>query len=194
MVLEISSFQLESTIHFKPYVAVWTNFSQNHLDRHKDLEEYFQAKCRIFAESGCKRFCRAQFFRSSAQENWPSRLKAKVLFFNTPDKPAGVDNPNYLAAMQAANALGISEDICLKVFSEFKGVEHRLEFVRDLGGVDFINDSKSTTVEAGRWALERARKPMVMICGGLDKHLDYSPLKPLVAQESQAYDGHRPGA
>jgi len=85
--------------------------------------------------------------------------------------------------MQAASALGISEDICLKVFSEFKGVEHRLEFVRDLGGVDFINDSKSTTVEAGRWALERALKPMVMICGGLDKHLDYSPLKPLVARK-----------
>jgi UDP-N-acetylmuramoylalanine--D-glutamate ligase len=94
-----------------------------------------------------------------------------------------VDNPNYLAAMQAAKALGISEDICLKVFSEFKGVEHRLEFVRDLGGVDFINDSKSTTVEAGRWALERSLKPLVMICGGLDKHLDYSPLKSLVAQK-----------
>jgi Obg family GTPase CgtA len=76
-----------------------------------------------------------------------------------------------------------AEDICLKVFSAFKGVEHRLEFVRDLGGVDFINDSKSTTVEAGRWALERSLKPMVMICGGLDKHLDYSTLKPLVAQK-----------
>ena len=106
-----------------------------------------------------------------------------VLFFNTPDKPAGVDNPNFLAAMQAAKALGISEDVCLKTFAAFKGVEHRLEFVRDLGGVDFINDSKSTTVEAGRWALERAHKPMVMICGGLDKHLDYSPLKSLVAQK-----------
>ena len=71
----------------------------------------------------------------------------------------------------------------LRCFQTFKGVEHRLEFVRDLGGVDFINDSKSTTVEAGRWALERALKPMVMICGGLDKHLDYSPLKSLVAKK-----------
>ena len=62
-------------------------------------------------------------------------------------------------------------------------MEHRLEFVRELGGVDFINDSKSTTVEAGRWALERSLKPMVMICGGLDKHLDYSPLKSLVAKK-----------
>ena len=59
VVLEISSFQLESTIHFKPHVAVWTNFSQNHLDRHKDLEEYFQAKCKIFANQDQQRFCRA---------------------------------------------------------------------------------------------------------------------------------------
>jgi UDP-N-acetylmuramoylalanine--D-glutamate ligase len=58
-----------------------------------------------------------------------------------------------------------------------------LEFVRRLKSVDFINDSKSTTVEAGRWALERSSKPVVMICGGLDKHLDYSPLKSLVAQK-----------
>ncbi len=203
IVLEVSSFQLESTIHFKPHVAVWTNFSQNHLDRHKDLGEYFQAKRKIFANQDNKDFAVLNFqgtwIPATAFGGAPSNggafagmtsfiklaegMKAKVLFFNTPHKPAGVNNPNYLAAMQAARALGISDDICLKVFSEFKGVEHRLEFVRDLKGVDFINDSKSTTVEAGRWALERTGKPMVMICGGLDKHLDYSPLKPLVAQK-----------
>ena len=61
VVLEISSFQLESTIHFKPHVAVWTNFSQNHLDRHKDLEEYFQAKCKIFANQDQKDFAVLNF-------------------------------------------------------------------------------------------------------------------------------------
>ena len=61
VVLEISSFQLESTIHFKPHVAVWTNFSQNHLDRHKDLEEYFQAKCKIFANQDNKDFAVLNF-------------------------------------------------------------------------------------------------------------------------------------
>ncbi len=182
VVLEISSFQLESTVHFKPQVAVWTNFSQNHLDRHKDMEEYFQAKRKIFANQDNKDFAVLNFLEPQHRK-LAEQLKAKVLFFNTPDKPAGVDNPNYLAARQAAHALGLSDDICLKVFSGFKGVEHRLEFVRDLGGVDFINDSKSTTVEAGRWALQRAPKPTVMICGGLDKHLDYSPLKSLVAQK-----------
>jgi len=211
VVLEISSFQLESTIHFKPHVAVWTNFSQNHLDRHKDLEEYFQAKCKIFANQDGKDFAVINFLDPELRK-LAKELKSKVLFFNEialslknaprndtqpndveaigPFDTKAIDseetgniNPNYLAAIQAAHALGISEDICLKVFSEFKGVEHRLEFVRDLGGVDFINDSKSTTVEAGRWALERTQKAMVMICGGLDKHLDYSPLKSLVAKK-----------
>jgi UDP-N-acetylmuramoylalanine--D-glutamate ligase len=182
VVLEVSSFQLESTIHFKPHVAVWTNFSQNHLDRHKDLDEYFQAKLKIFDNQDTEDFAVLNFLDSQHRKLAKS-LKAKVLFFNTPDKPPGVDDLNHLAAIQAAKALGIGGDICLKVFSGFKGVEHRLEFVRDLGGIDFINDSKSTTVEAGRWALERSQKPMVMICGGLDKHLDYSPLKSLVAQK-----------
>ena len=144
VVLEISSFQLESTIHFKPHVAVWTNFSQNHLDRHKDLEEYFQAKCKIFANQDKNDFAVLNFL-DPQHRKLAEQLKAKVLFFNrphphlaSPSEGEGyvVDKPNYLAAMQAAYALGISEDICLKVFSEFKGVEHRLEFVRDWGGVE----------------------------------------------------------
>ncbi len=183
VVLEISSFQLESTIHFKPHVAVWTNFSQNHLDRHKDLTEYFEAKVKIFANQDKEDFAVLNAQQPQHQQ-LAKTLKARVLFFNQGGHASPwLENPNYAAAMQVARALGIGEEICLKVFGAFKGVEHRLEFVRALAGVEYINDSKSTTVEAGRWALERAQKPMVMICGGLDKHLDYSPLKPLVAQK-----------
>ena len=68
VVLEISSFQLESTVHFKPHIAVWTNFSQNHLDRHKDLEEYFQAKARILANQEA-RILRCSFPGISTPEN-----------------------------------------------------------------------------------------------------------------------------
>jgi UDP-N-acetylmuramoylalanine--D-glutamate ligase len=194
VVLEVSSFQLESTVHFKPHVAVWTNFSQNHLDRHKDLEEYFQAKSRIFANQDSRDFAvvnsadphhrtKSDQFLLPYTRHKGEGIRSRVIFFDNQIKIAGVDNPNYLAAMQAAHVLDIGEDICLKVFAEFKGVEHRLEFVRELDGVDYINDSKSTTVEAGRWALERAQKPTVMICGGLDKHLNYLPLRSLVAQK-----------
>lgn len=179
VVLEISSFQLESTTTFKPHVAVWLNFSQNHLDRHADMQEYFDAKKKIFASQG--------------QEDWAvlnaaqpelaalaAHLKPKVIFFNGPNKPAGIDNPNQLAVMAAVSAFGVTEDVCRRVFESFKGVEHRQELVRTLDGVDYVNDSKSTTPEAGRWALTHLKKPLVMICGGSDKHLDFTPLKSLV--------------
>ena len=182
VVLEISSFQLESTVHFKPHVALWLNFSQNHLDRHKDLREYFEAKKKIFANQDKSDFAVLNF----AQEEFhdlAKNLKSRVLFFNAPDRPLDIINPNYLAAMTAAKALGVAEDISRKVFEEFKGVEHRLELVRTLHGVDYINDSKSTTAEAGRWAIECARKPLIMICGGRDKHIDFSVLKDLVARK-----------
>ena len=177
VVLEISSFQLESIVHFKPHVALWLNFSQNHLDQHKDLREYFEAKKKIFSNQDNNDFAILNFSQKEFHD-LAKELKAKVLFF-----PSDVANPNYLAAMTVAQALGVSQDISQKVFAEFKALEHRLEFVRTLHGIDFINDSKSTTTEAGRWALERAQKPLIMICGGSDKHMDYTSLKSLVAQK-----------
>ena len=178
VVLEISSFQLESTSTFQPHVAVWLNFSQNHLDRHKDLQEYFDAKNKILANQDSSDFTvlnrdQIEFTALAAS------LQSQVIFFNG----KGQENPNHQAAMAAVKALGISEDICRQVFAEFKGVEHRLEFVRNLNGVDYINDSKSTTAEAGRWALERIHKPMILICGGRDKHIDFSVLRDLVRQK-----------
>ena len=79
VVLEISSFQLESTIHFKPHVAVWTNFSQNHLDRHKDLEEYFQAKYRIFANQDSKDFAVLNFWTLNIRKL--AAIEGKGAFF-----------------------------------------------------------------------------------------------------------------
>ncbi len=182
VVLEVSSFQLESTTHFNPHVSVWTNFSQNHLDQHKDLDEYFQAKCALLANQDERDIAVLNYVQAEHRE-LAHGLKPKVIWFNSPDDHKDIDNPNYLAAMKAAMALGVSEQICRNVFKNFKGVEHRLEFVRSLDGVDYINDSKSTTAESGRWALERAHKPMIMICGGSDKKIDYTPLQALVAKK-----------
>lgn len=182
VVLEISSFQLETTSTFKPTIALWLNFSQNHLDRHKDLQEYFEAKKKIFANQDAKDVA----VLNAAQEELvkvSKALKSKVVFFNGDHKPTGIENPNHMAALAVAKSLGISEDVCRSVFQSFKGVEHRLEPVREIDGVEYINDSKSTTTEAGRWALLNIKKPMVMICGGSDKHLDFSPLKDLVKQK-----------
>jgi len=179
IVLEISSFQLETIVDFKPHVAVFTNFSQNHLDRHKDVGEYFEAKTRFFMNQD-----KNDFAVLNAQNEWikklGSKLKAKVLYFNREKTEI---NPNYLAVREVAKALKIDPQVCEKVFAEFKGVEHRLEFVRTIAGVDYVNDSKATNPEAGRWALENIHKPIIMICGGRDKNMNFSVLRDLVGKK-----------
>lgn len=178
VVLEISSFQLESTTTFKPKVAVWLNFSQNHLDRHKDLEEYFQAKKKIFAQQDTGDTAVLNAGQTEFQA-MASTLKSRVVFFDRNDPQDAGLNANQMAVIASVGAMGVPRAVCLQVFASFKGVEHRLEFVRNLGGVDYINDSKSTTPEAGRWAMSYLTKPLVMICGGSDKHADFSGLRDL---------------
>ena len=172
---------MESTKYFKPHIAVWLNFSQNHLDRHKDINEYFDAKAKILANQDEQDF--AILGDQPELREVSERSRATVVLFNGSDAPKDIDNPNYLAAMAAAKALGIPDAICRKVFAKFKGVEHRQELVRTLDGVDYINDSKSTTPEAGRWALMHLEKPILMICGGSDKHTPFDSLKDLVKRK-----------
>ncbi|MDP2654027.1 MAG: UDP-N-acetylmuramoyl-L-alanine--D-glutamate ligase [Candidatus Omnitrophota bacterium] len=178
VVLEISSFQLETIEHFRPRIAVFLNFSQNHLDRHKDVDEYFDAKKRIFMNQGPGDYAvlNAQIDRIS---DLVPELRASVVLFN---EDTAV-NPNHQAVLKVAGVLGIGEEVCRKVFGEFKGVEHRMETVRTLDGVDYINDSKSTTAESGRWALQNIDRPIVMICGGRDKNIDFSVLNDLVRRK-----------
>ena len=183
VVLEISSFQLESIIYFKPFIAVFLNFSQNHLDRHKDLQEYFDAKKRIFMNQNENDYAVLNE-QDSLVKGVATQIRAQVRFFNSSAATTSkVQNPNYLAAQEAAKILGISERVCQQVFEEFKGVEHRLEWVRTIKGVDFINDSKSTTAEAGRWAMENMTRPMILICGGRDKNIDFTVLRDLVKKK-----------
>lgn len=189
LVLEISSFQLESLLpkdsvflhrytafkNFRPYIGVWLNFSQNHLDRHKDLDEYFWAKAKLFSNQTKNDF-------AVVNRRIPNIQKVLELTQSTPcffgDDLS--ENPNHAAVRTVAGILGIQENISTQVFSHFKGVEHRLEWVRTLNGVDFINDSKATTAEAGAWALKQMHKPVVLLCGGRDKNIDFSVLTDLV--------------
>jgi len=184
VVLEVSSFQLESTKTFRPYVAVLLNCTQNHLDRHKDMDEYFLAKAQIFKNQTVGDFAILNFNDEKAKD-LESSLSAKVIYFNGPQEKkiyAG-ENPNFLAARQTAHVFGVSDYIINKVFQDFRGVEHRLEWVRTLNKVDFINDSKATTAEAGQWALCAMQRPVVMICGGRDKNIDFSVLRDLVKEK-----------
>ncbi|HBR15354.1 MAG TPA: UDP-N-acetylmuramoyl-L-alanine--D-glutamate ligase [Candidatus Omnitrophica bacterium] len=216
IVLEVSSFQMES-IHgsdkptglsdydllervqgFRPHIAVILNFSQNHLDRHKDLEEYFQAKTRILMNQAPGDFAVLNHQDARLRE-LSSRVRSGVVYFGQENprtqgrgrRAGGAStstttaalNPNHLAVLEVARIIGIEEDLCLQVFQGFKGVEHRCEKVRNVKGVEFINDSKSTTTEATRWALKNVEQPVILICGGRDKNVDFSVLSGLVGQK-----------
>lgn len=184
VVLEISSFQLETIDTFRPKVVVFLNISQNHLDRHADMEEYFKAKKQIFKNQTGQDFAVLNA-ADPLVESLAAQVASKIVWFNTEQQAhqTGYDNPNFLAVNAAASVFSIDPACCRKVFENFQGIEHRFETVREKDGVVFINDSKATTVESGRWALTRLNQPVVWICGGRDKLLDFTPLRDIAGQK-----------
>ncbi|MBL7198032.1 MAG: UDP-N-acetylmuramoyl-L-alanine--D-glutamate ligase [Candidatus Omnitrophica bacterium] len=182
--LEVSSFQLETIKEFRPKVSVILNLTSDHLDRYNNLEEYLEAKKRIFMNQKKDDFVVINYadtrLRSLANET-----EAKVLYFS--DNKSGFDesefNPNQLAVFKVAEIFGINLDICFKVFEEFKGIEHRMEFVSNINGIDFINDSKATNVEATIWALKNSIKPVILIAGGRDKGSDFTIINNILREK-----------
>ena len=164
IVLEVSSFQLETIAAFRPHIAVLLNVSQNHLDRHADLEEYFRAKQRLFINQTPEDFAVLNAADERVRGLAPG-LAAAVRLFNTDEQRArwGLGNPNFLAVAAVAEILGIGAEVVGRVFTEFPGVEHRLERVRCLDGVTYVNDSKATTAESGRWALQSPLGPVDLV-------------------------------
>jgi UDP-N-acetylmuramoylalanine--D-glutamate ligase len=209
-VVELSSFQLEQIEMFRPNVAVFLNLTPDHLDRHKDLDEYTSAKMRIFEnqkdsdtavvnadDQTLKRLCdhlqsKAVWFstRSPSIEGvWADPhgsiyLGKDALMKSSELGLKGEHNlSNACAAIAAAISLGISRDSMVKTLKAFAGVEHRLEPVRLIGGVSFINDSKGTNIDSVHWALKAVSAPVILIAGGKDKGGDFTALIDLVAQK-----------
>jgi len=169
VVLEISSFQLETIRDFKPHVAVILNITLNHLDHYNNMREYADAKKRIFINQDKDDFLVLNADDPALKEI-PALAKPKVVFFR---KAAGL-NPNQAAVLAVGSTLGIEENLVYKVFKEFKGLEHRMEDVASIKGVKFINDSKATTVDSALWAVNNIPGSVVLIAGGRDKGVDYS--------------------
>lgn len=166
--LEISSFQLERIRRFKPKIAVILNFTRNHLDRYKNMQEYLEAKKRIFLNQDKEDFLVVNSADPALKE-LAGEAKASIVQFRGTKEL----NPNQAAVVAVGSLLGIAKELCLDVFSKFRGVEHRLEYVTEISKVKFINDSKSTTVESTIWALENIPGAVILIAGGRDKGLDY---------------------
>jgi UDP-N-acetylmuramoylalanine--D-glutamate ligase len=166
--LEVSSFQLEKIRTFKPKIAVLLNFSRNHLDRYRDMDEYLQAKKRIFLNQDITDYAVLNQ-EDSVVRGLGSGLRSTAVYFKA---GAGL-NPNQAAVMAVGSILGINQEVAHGVFKAFRGVEHRMEYVSEIRRVKFINDSKATTVDAALWALRSSAGPVILIAGGRDKGNDY---------------------
>src|SRR3989338_2169013 len=176
--LEVSSFQLEKIQAFKPKISVILNFTCDHLDRYRDMQEYLEAKKRIFMNQD-----KSDYLVLNSEDPLVKGLakeaKANIKYFH---QHANL-NPNFAAALTVGSILGIDQQICLEVFSNFKGVEHRLEHVANLNNIEFVNDSKATNVDSTIWALKNITRPIVLIAGGRDKGNDYSPILDLIRKK-----------
>jgi UDP-N-acetylmuramoylalanine--D-glutamate ligase len=137
------------------------------------MREYLEAKKRIFKNQD-----KGDFLVLNADDQRLKGLarqtKAKVVYFARTKK----FNPNQAAVVKVGSIFGIKQDFCDKVFKEFKGIEHRMEYVGVLNQVKFINDSKATTAESTAWALQNINSPVILIAGGKHKGVDYSVALP----------------
>jgi UDP-N-acetylmuramoylalanine--D-glutamate ligase len=216
-VLEVSSFQLETTVEFKPRIAVVLNITPDHLDRHGSFEAYAAAKARITERQGPEDFLvlnaedkptqmvaantKAQiyWFSPRRQVKQGAFVHGESIFFLEREggKPeavmpvaeiplAGAHNvENVLAAVCAARLAGVSSAVIRAAVAAFKAVEHRLEFVRELDGVRYFNDSKATNVDATVKAVESFAGGIHLILGGKDKDSDYAAMSGLLRERVQ---------
>jgi UDP-N-acetylmuramoylalanine--D-glutamate ligase len=166
--LEVSSFQLERIRDFRPKIALILNISRNHLDRHRDMQEYIAAKKRIFMNQGKEDYLVVNKEDGLLVE-MAAQAESRVEYFSA----SGPWNPNQSAVVKVAQLLGIGEGVCSRVFEDFKGLPHRLEFVAEVDRVKFVNDSKATLVESAIWAINNIKAPILLIAGGKDKGVDY---------------------
>ncbi len=207
-VLELSSFQLETTSSLKPAAAVILNLSEDHLDRYDGMAGYLAAKQRIF--SNAKRIVVNRDDAATyppQQSYWQSfGLNAEAygriqrdnqLWLSVAGKPVlpvselnivGAHNQmNALAAMALADAVAIPQPAQLNVLRSFSGLEHRCQFVREVNGVRWINDSKATNVGSTLAAVagvgESVKGRLWLLAGGQGKGQDFSPLQPLLANQ-----------
>lgn len=204
-VLEISSFQMEFILHFKPYIALFLNLSPDHLNRYKDMDDYVSAKMNMWSNQTKDDFlvfngdddllakriapAKAKKIPFSLQSDPKSLFKlnatkiydqkhATLINLDDIALPGKHNLSNYLGAATAATLLGIASSKIADVMKSFCGVPHRLEHVKNINGVTYINDSKATNVDAVKVALDSFKNPILLILGGRDKGGDFLSLYP----------------
>lgn len=201
-ILEVSSFQLETSI-IKPFISGITNISRNHLDRHFSMKEYYDTKKNIFKYQTNKDYVVLNADDERLNKITNKDVYSKIIWFSTKKQVKGafIDNgyfcfkkgrkiikicktnelkligehnlSNCLCAICYAMLSKIKVKYIKNAISSFKAVEHRIEFVKEIKGVSFINDSKSTTPKSTEICVNSIIKPIILILGGSDKGIDY---------------------
>ncbi len=195
--LELSSFQLETIDTLHPDVSVWLNFSPDHMDRYSEVEEYHAAKRRIFSNqtaadtaiirSGEKvgLVAAKKISFNSEEDGSDFQLKGDMITFQgqsvldlATSRMRGKHNAeNCMAALGVLHALGLPLEAGRTAAEGFAPPLHRCELIRTLDGVEWLNDSKATNLHALDSALKSQNRPVILIAGGKDKGLDYTPLR-----------------
>ena len=212
-VIELSSFQLDNMYDFRANIAVLLNITPDHLDRYETMQDYVNAKMRILqnqtADDAFIYWDEDPIIKRELKKydikaiQYPfSQLKKNGVIGYIEEGQYIIEKPtpfnmeqeelsltgrhniyNSLAAGIASNIAGIKKEVIRKCLSDFPGVEHRLEKVTRVAGVEYINDSKATNVDACWYALESMKSDTILILGGLDKGNDYNEIKDLVMQK-----------
>lgn len=212
IVLEVSSYQLETAWLFHPWIGAVLNLTPDHLERHRSLERYAEIKEKMFSRQqpgeiavvNADNDYTAQmqapegvdFRRFSLTQRVDQGLWVDGEVIKEGDEPIAHvgDNPlpgrhnleNALAALTMARAGGFEWDKVLEGLRAFTPVEHRIETVATIDGVEYVNDSKATNIDSLQVALESFDRPIVLIAGGRGKGADYGVLRPLVKQHLKA--------
>lgn len=209
IVAEISSFQLETIKRFRPSISILLNITEDHLDRYKSFSDYIEAKRRIFLNQTFQDFAILNHDDPLVIESTKG-IEAKKIYFSFKDRLEegsfsdgdsiyirlgnkeevfsikgslfkGIHNvENMMAASTAAVIFGCKSIAIQTILNQFKGLEHRLEFVSDINGICFYNDSKGTNVGSVVKSLQSFSEPIILIAGGKDKKGNLSPLKGLI--------------
>lgn len=221
IVAEVSSFQLEHVQRFTPQNIVFTNLAENHLDRYKSMEEYINAKRRVFLNTNQATTSildaddnavvelardpavqRGRIFYFSRKPSLEPQIMniggavcikdelrvrtgPEIEYFSVKNrKMKGVHSiENIMAAILAAREHGATHEAIQKAIDEFKGLPHRIEYVRRVGGVTFFNDSKATNVHSVIRALDAFDENIILIMGGKDTGLSYEPLRDYIKRK-----------
>ena len=215
-VVETSSFQLETTVTFRPWISLWLNVADDHLDRHPDMAAYVAAKARVLAnqqagdiavlnaddarvvEQGTTTAARKIWFSPSGQVRegfvvdgaWIVRRTATTREPMVPTAAVELSGrhmlDNVTAAVAVSWAAGVSPEAMTQALRGFRGLEHVMEPVGRIGGVSFVNDSKATNVEAARRSIESFADGVVAIIGGKFKGGDLRELVPALRARARA--------